>query len=575
MTTTTDRVVPFTAGDGMALNLVNVRGDRAPTKGPVMLVHGAGVRANIFRAPVERTVVDALLDDGYDVWLENWRASIDFPANEWTLDQRGAARPPGCGPYGRRRDRRRAGQGDHPLPGVDVVRHVGGRRAHPGGHDDHQQRRVVPPRRAVVVTPQGPLRHAGRGPCAWTTSIRVPATAPRTARARALTLSVRATHHECQNTVCKLGELHLRRRVPGPVAPREHQRRHPRRVHPARVRQGAASASSARSPAASARATWCRIEPTAGLPADYAAQPVKTDARFVLFAGRRNQCFLPDSQEATYHWLDAQRPGFHGLHVLDTYSHLDIFMGERAATDVFPIMLARARALSRGRFHALPEAGPVARRPLRATSTASRSACRSGPAPARRCSRPSPSTVTRPRPSCRATSCMRGGSGARGVLVLAVVNYQDTTIGRYVEFCVGVLATRGRAPVGALRSRCCSGPTTAPASTSTTCPSAARSRSRAGSASGACRSAMPTSTSSSADKTVSSQYDLDGKLVARIDIPRPASPGSRPDEGRRLGCRLPRAADEVLHLQRRADGLPRPAQGRPGWCSGTIPRRDR
>ena len=80
-------------------------------------------------------------------------------------------------------------------------------------------------------------------------------------------------------------------------------------------------------------------QPTAGLPADYAAQPVKTDARFVLFAGRRNQCFLPDSQEATYHWLDAQRPGFHGLHVLDTYSHLDIFMGERAANDVFPIML--------------------------------------------------------------------------------------------------------------------------------------------------------------------------------------------------------------------------------------------
>ena len=41
----------------MALNLVNVRGASPPTrKEPVILVHGAGVRGNIFRAPVQRTV---------------------------------------------------------------------------------------------------------------------------------------------------------------------------------------------------------------------------------------------------------------------------------------------------------------------------------------------------------------------------------------------------------------------------------------------------------------------------------------------------------------------------------------
>jgi len=46
-----ERVVPFTAGDGMELNLVNVTGRRPPARGPVLLVHGAGVRANIYRAP--------------------------------------------------------------------------------------------------------------------------------------------------------------------------------------------------------------------------------------------------------------------------------------------------------------------------------------------------------------------------------------------------------------------------------------------------------------------------------------------------------------------------------------------
>ena len=56
-----ERVVPFTAGDGFACNLINVRGEHEPTKGPVILVHGAGVRANIFRAPVETTTPESWL----------------------------------------------------------------------------------------------------------------------------------------------------------------------------------------------------------------------------------------------------------------------------------------------------------------------------------------------------------------------------------------------------------------------------------------------------------------------------------------------------------------------------------
>ena len=82
-----ERIVPFKAGDGMDLNLIQVNGSRPPDRGPVLLVHGAGVRANLFRAPVDTTLVDFLVDHGYDVWLENWRASIDLPPNEWTLDQ--------------------------------------------------------------------------------------------------------------------------------------------------------------------------------------------------------------------------------------------------------------------------------------------------------------------------------------------------------------------------------------------------------------------------------------------------------------------------------------------------------
>src|SRR4051812_28868761 len=82
-----ETVVPFTAGDGFRCNLIHVQGEQSPTRGPVMLAHGAGVRANLFRAPVETTIVDHLIDCGYDVWLENWRASIDLQPNTWNLDK--------------------------------------------------------------------------------------------------------------------------------------------------------------------------------------------------------------------------------------------------------------------------------------------------------------------------------------------------------------------------------------------------------------------------------------------------------------------------------------------------------
>ena len=85
-----ETVVPFTARDQFEGNLIHVEGPQKPSKGPVLLVHGAGVRANIFRAPVETTLVQYLIDHGYDVWLENWRASINFDKNLWTLDQAAA-----------------------------------------------------------------------------------------------------------------------------------------------------------------------------------------------------------------------------------------------------------------------------------------------------------------------------------------------------------------------------------------------------------------------------------------------------------------------------------------------------
>jgi hypothetical protein len=108
----------------------------------------------------------------------------------------------------------------------------------------------------------------------------------------------------------------------------------------------------------------------------------------------------------------------------------------------------------------------------------------------------------------------------RGVLVVAVANYLDTAIGRYVEFCIGVACSRGRGPLAARL------------------PFSALSRA------GIYIYDLPVSTEISVkgglgiwgmpkrranldfvvrDDVVSSQYDLDGELVMRIDVPRPAT----------------------------------------------------
>jgi hypothetical protein len=75
------------------------------------------------------------------------------------------------------------------------------------------------------------------------------------------------------------------------------------------------------------------------LPRSTVAQPPQTDARFALLAGANNQCFLPESQERTFAFLDGHRPGYHSLHRLAGYGHLDVLFGRNAARDTYPVIL--------------------------------------------------------------------------------------------------------------------------------------------------------------------------------------------------------------------------------------------
>ncbi|MCY4652967.1 MAG: esterase [Dehalococcoidia bacterium] len=331
-----ERVIPFTAGDGMECNLLHVHGDEAPVKGPVMLVHGAGVRANIFRAPIRKTIVEYLIEEGYDVWLENWRASIDLPANQWTLDE--------------------AALYDHPHAVRKVLEITGASEMkaliHCQGSTSFMMSvmaGLVPQVKTVVsnavsLHPVIPLAARAKIKFMLLGLARLyPYLNPQwglhapTLPAKLLSLIVWLTHHECDNAVCKQvsftygvgfptlwshenlnDETHEWIREEFGQVPRSFFKQIQRSIDAGRL---------------------VSVDGKAELPDSFVASPPRTDARVALFAGDKNLCFLPESQVKTYEYLASITKNYHSLNVIPGYGHLDIFLGKNAAEDVFPLIV--------------------------------------------------------------------------------------------------------------------------------------------------------------------------------------------------------------------------------------------
>ncbi|MFE2103799.1 alpha/beta hydrolase, partial [Streptomyces sp. NPDC059468] len=73
--------IPFRTSDGVRLGLTRVdTGDAG--RPAVLLLHGHTASADMFLLPETRNLVDALLDDGYEPWLLDWRGSCRLPYNE-------------------------------------------------------------------------------------------------------------------------------------------------------------------------------------------------------------------------------------------------------------------------------------------------------------------------------------------------------------------------------------------------------------------------------------------------------------------------------------------------------------
>lgn len=325
--------VPFAAGDSLGLALHNLKTPSSLTKRvPVLLVHGAGVRSNIFSPPNEDTLPRALGRAGYDVWTIDWRGSIETPPNQWTLDDAAVHDFPAAVAKIREvtgADSIKAvvhGQGSTSfmmsitaglLPQVDTVV-SNGVALHP----------LVPPLARLkarfatatvgamvdYMNPQWGLRATGFWP-------------------RLIDLWVRATHHECRNPVCKhasftYGALwrhenlsdDTHKWLKGEFAhvPISFFRQMKRCI---------------------AKGSLVSTGKYDQLPADFVAQAPGTDARFVFLSGQHNVCFTPAGMARTYDYFERHAPGRHGFQELAGYGHLDVFIGRNAHRDVFPLIV--------------------------------------------------------------------------------------------------------------------------------------------------------------------------------------------------------------------------------------------
>lgn len=330
-------IVPLRAGDGHPLTLLHVTGPRPAERGPVLLVHGAGVRAEIFRPPLPVTLVDALVADGWDVWLLNWRASIDFDPVSWTLDEAAVHDYPpavrhvlaATGATSLKAVVHCQGSTSFTmamvaglLPEVDTVI-SNAVSLHP----------VIPRFSRVKIGYLAPL-------ISRVTPYLNPAWGYRSSGffPAALRTVVRATHPECDNTVCRMVSFTY---GSGHPALWSHENLDDATHAWIDGEFAAVPMTFFAQMHDSVRAG--RLTPTGavpGLPTDLAGRAPQTDARFVLLAGERNRCFLPESQRRTYEHLRRHRHrGRDTLHLIPGYGHLDVFFGRHADRDTYPLIL--------------------------------------------------------------------------------------------------------------------------------------------------------------------------------------------------------------------------------------------
>jgi hypothetical protein len=330
------RILPFQAGDGRELNLHNIRGPDKPTREPVLLVCGLAMRANSFYdAPSRPTLVDALVHEGHDVWVENWRTSIDLPAEDYTLDAAAVYDHPAA---------IRTIRSETCADGLSAVAHCMGSSSLAmsvvaGLADELHTVVSSAVSLHIKLDPRSQHRLATLLPVS-SLLLRMRGADPQWA-ARAP--SVKAA------SLARLAQLAIRN-YPNPL-----------NAAATFIYGSRADGMWQLDQLDSETLDWLgrefgyspftffeqiresakkgHVVPVDGLPqlpSDLAERLPPEHTHFTFLAGKRNQFFLPGGQEETYRAFNRRQEGRHCWVPLEGYSHLDVLIGRRWHRDVFP-----------------------------------------------------------------------------------------------------------------------------------------------------------------------------------------------------------------------------------------------
>jgi hypothetical protein len=325
-------IFPFQSFDGFNCNLWRLQSGSNKEKGPILLVHGAGVRGNIFNPPTGRNLMDVLADAGYDVWLENWRGSIECEKNEWNLDQ--------------------VAQNDHPAAVREVCRIAGASEIkaiiHCQGSTSFMISAVngLIPQVKTIISNAVSLHPVVPSFSKFKLNYVVPLVKPITKylnpkwgddahdlKAKAFRLLVKLTHPEDDTDVGKFVSFTYGTGFP---ALWELKNLNPETKEWIRNEFGNVPLSFFDHIKKSVKAG---VLVSADGKINYSSFKPKTNARFVFLTGKLNKCFISKSQEESYRFFNADKPDYHSLYQFNQYSHLDIFLGKNAVADIFPTIV--------------------------------------------------------------------------------------------------------------------------------------------------------------------------------------------------------------------------------------------